>query len=102
MTYVVDGDTISVRLDNGRSERVRLIGIDTPERGACLAGSATGLTRRLADDERVVLRGDATQDTRDRYGRLLAYAWVAGATSASSWCRQAWRASTSTTAPSSA
>lgn len=78
VTYVVDGDTISVRLDNGHSERVRLIGIDTPERGACLAGSATGLTRRLADDERVVLRGDATQDTRDRYGRLLAYAWVGG------------------------
>jgi micrococcal nuclease len=75
VTYVVDGDTISVRLDTGRSERVRLIGIDTPERGACLAGSATGLTRRLADDKRVVLRGDATQDTRDRYGRLLAYVY---------------------------
>lgn len=26
----------------------------------------------------MVLRGDATQDTRDRYGRLLAYAWVDG------------------------
>ena len=35
--YVVDGDTLDVRLDNGRSERVRLIGIDTPERGDCLA-----------------------------------------------------------------
>lgn len=78
VNYVVDGDTLSVRLDNGRSERVRLIGIDTPERGACLAGKATGLARRVADDQRVVLRGDATQDTRDRYGRLLAYAWVGG------------------------
>jgi micrococcal nuclease len=78
VTYVVDGDTLSVRLDNGRSERVRLIGIDTPERGACLAARASGAARALADDKRVVLRGDATQDTRDRYGRLLAYAWVGG------------------------
>lgn len=78
VTYVVDGDTLQVRLDSGRRERVRLIGIDTPERGDCLAVRATGEARRLADDERVVLRGDATQDTRDRYGRLLAYAWVRG------------------------
>jgi micrococcal nuclease len=78
VTYVVDGDTLSVHLDDGRSERVRLIGIDTPERGGCLSGRATGQARRLAGDQRVVLRGDATQDTRDRYGRLLAYAWVRG------------------------
>jgi micrococcal nuclease len=78
VSYVVDGDTIAVRLTDGRRERVRLIGIDTPERGACLAGKATGLARNLADDQPVVLRGDATQSTRDRYGRLLAYAWVGG------------------------
>jgi micrococcal nuclease len=78
VTHVVDGDTLSVRLDSGRSERVRLIGIDTPERGACMSARATGQARKLADDRRVVLRGDASQDTRDRYGRLLAYAWVRG------------------------
>jgi micrococcal nuclease len=78
VTSVVDGDTIYVRLDNGRRERVRLIGIDAPERGTCLAAAATGLARRLAEDRRVVLRGDSTQDTRDRYGRLLAYAWTNG------------------------
>jgi micrococcal nuclease len=78
VTSAVDGDTLRVRLANGRSERVRLIGIDTPERGACLAAQATSQARRLAAGRRVVLRGDATQDTRDRYGRLLAYAWVRG------------------------
>jgi micrococcal nuclease len=78
VTSVVDGDTLAVRLANGRRERVRLIGIDTPERGACLAAQATAQARRLAQGKRVVLRGDATQDTRDRYGRLLAYAWVRG------------------------
>jgi endonuclease YncB( thermonuclease family) len=78
VSYVVDGDTIAVRLQNGRRERVRLIGIDTPERGDCLSVQATGQARRLAGGRRVVLRGDASQDTRDRYGRLLAYAWVGG------------------------
>ena len=78
VSYVVDGDTIAVRLDSGRRERVRLIGIDTPERGGCLAARATGEARRLAGGRRVVLRGDASQDTRDRYGRLLAYAWIGG------------------------
>jgi micrococcal nuclease len=78
ITDVVDGDTLAVRLENGRRERVRLIGIDTPEHGDCLSARATGQARRLAVGERVVLRGDATQDTRDRYGRLLAYAWVRG------------------------
>lgn len=78
VTNVVDGDTLDVRLVSGRRERVRLIGIDTPERGACLSGPATAQARRLAQGERAVLRGDATQDTRDRYGRLLAYASVRG------------------------
>ena len=48
VTSVVDGDTLGVRLDNGRRERVRLIGVDTPERGACLSSRATAQARRLA------------------------------------------------------
>jgi micrococcal nuclease len=78
VSYIVDGDTLEVALDNGRSERVRLIGIDTPERGGCFAGRATGAARSLADDRHVLLKGDGTQSTRDRYGRLLAYAWIEG------------------------
>lgn len=78
VTRVVDGDTLDVRLANGKRERVRLIGIDTPERGACFAAQATTLARRLALAKPVVLRGDPTQDTRDRYGRLLAYVWIPG------------------------
>jgi micrococcal nuclease len=76
VSYAVDGDTLQVALDNGRGERVRLIGIDTPERGRCFAGRATGAARALADNRRVLLRGDGTQSTRDQYGRLLAYAWI--------------------------
>ena len=78
VTNVVDGDTLDVRLTSGKRERIRLIGIDTPERGACYAGKATERARQLAMSKPVVLRGDPSQDTRDRYGRLLAYVWIPG------------------------
>jgi micrococcal nuclease len=79
VTEVVDGDTLRVRLVNRGSERVRLIGIDAAERSACFADQAATRARQLALSKPVVLRGDATQDTRDRYGRLLAYVWLPGA-----------------------
>ncbi len=78
VTYVVDGDTVDVRLTSGRTERIRLIGIDTPERGRCDATKATTYARSLAQGRATVLHGDATQATRDRYGRLLAYVWIGG------------------------
>jgi micrococcal nuclease len=78
VTWVVDGDTIDVRLTSGKRERVRLIGIDSPERGACFASKSADRARQLALSKPVVLRGDATQATRDRYGRLLAYVWIPG------------------------
>lgn len=78
VTGITDGDTITVRLQDGTSEKVRLLGIDTPERGACQSAQATARTRELAMGERVTLKGDRTQDTRDRYRRLLAYVWLPG------------------------
>lgn len=78
VTRVVDGDTLYVRLASGRRERVRVIGIDTPEAGACYAAKASAAARRLALSKAVLLRGDPTQDTRDRHGRLLAYVWIPG------------------------
>ena len=72
VTHIVDGDTLDVQIGS-RTERIRVIGIDTPERGVCYANAATAAATRLASGKRVVLRGDPSQDTRDRYGRLLAY-----------------------------
>ncbi len=74
--HVVDGDTLDVRLDGGGSTRVRVLGIDTPERGECFAHKATVTASGLARGKRVTLIGDRTQDTRDRYTRLLAYVWL--------------------------
>ena len=78
VTRVVDGDTVEVSLD-GHRERVRYIGIDTPESVKpgvpvqCFAEAAAEENRRLVEGRRVMLRFDA--ERRDRYGRLLAYVY---------------------------
>jgi micrococcal nuclease len=78
VTRVVDGDTVEVSLD-GRLEKVRYIGIDTPESVKpgtpvqCFAKAAAAENRRLVEGRRVTLRFDA--ERRDRYGRLLAYVY---------------------------
>jgi len=75
----VDGDTIYVRLAGG-VEKVRYIGIDTPEvhhptRGEEPGGRAAAeVNRRLLGHESVRLETDV--QLRDRYGRLLAYVWA--------------------------
>jgi endonuclease YncB( thermonuclease family) len=72
VTRVIDGDT--VELANG--ETVRMIGIDTPEvygGTECGGAQASAYMERIATGRRVSVRTDPTQDTYDRYGRLLAY-----------------------------
>jgi micrococcal nuclease len=76
---IVDGDTIHVRVD-GRVEKVRYIGVNTPEvhhprKGEEPGGrAAAAVNRDLVNGRRVRLELDA--QSRDRYGRLLAYVWV--------------------------
>lgn len=85
IAYAVDGDTLRVRLADGDLEYVRLVGIDTPEDVRpgtpveCGARAAAGSMRRLAPEgAAVTLRGDSVASERDRYGRLLAHAFIAG------------------------
>jgi micrococcal nuclease len=77
---VIDGDTIHV-LVAGRREKVRYIGIDTPETHhptkpvQCYGRAASAFNERLVGGERVRLVRDVEE--RDRYGRLLAYVYRA-------------------------
>ena len=79
---VVDGDTVVVQVA-GRTERVRLIGIDTPEASGgflpaeCYGDEATAFTSALLPAGAEVR---LTRDTeaRDRYDRLLAYVHRSG------------------------
>jgi micrococcal nuclease len=84
VTRVVDGDTVKVR-SRGFETTVRLIGIDTPETRdpsrpvGCFGPEASAQAKRLLPaGRRVRLVTDDTQDTRDRYGRLLAYVYTPG------------------------
>lgn len=72
---VIDGDTIDIALD-GEIQRVRLIGIDTPERGECLYQEATDYLRNLLHNRSIRIEFDETQGLYDRYDRLLAYVFV--------------------------
>jgi micrococcal nuclease len=91
---VVDGDTLL--LANG--ERVRLIGVDTPEAHVskklyadaqrtqrdietiqALGKKASAFTKRMAEGKHVLLKYDQANSHighRDRYGRILAYVYL--------------------------
>ena len=81
VTSVVDGDTLDVTW-HGRPERVRLLGVDTPETVdphrpvGCYGPEAAAFTHRRLQGRTVRLRFD--RQRRDRYGRLLAYVEVDG------------------------
>ncbi len=73
---VVDGDTAHIVIDGVR-EKVRFIGIDTPESTREIepyGKAASNHTKELIDGRTVWLETDA--ELRDRYGRLLAYVWL--------------------------
>lgn len=76
---VADGDTITVRIA-GRTEIVRLIGLDTPEVGhhdtqvECFGPEASQATKQLLPVGTTV-RLTRGPEARDVYNRLLAYVW---------------------------
>jgi len=80
VTKVADGDTIEINM-GGTLERVRMIGVDTPEThkpGApvqCYGPQASDYTTRLLDGQAVRLEADPMGDNRDRYDRLLRYVY---------------------------
>lgn len=96
VTHVVDGDTLEVRLGGGATERVRLLGIDTPEVHVstnpaeypgvanttagrrCLRAAgenASAFLRERVAGERVRVETDPAADRRGDYDRLLAYVY---------------------------
>jgi micrococcal nuclease len=92
VTRVIDGDTVRVAR-GGSSDRVRLLGIDTPEvfeserldrdvretgrtreEIQALGRLSSQFTRRHLGGKHVSLEFDVQQ--RDRFGRMLAYVWI--------------------------
>ncbi|CAB49969.1 thermonuclease family protein [Pyrococcus abyssi] len=93
---VVDGDTVYVKLSNGETVKVRLIGIDAPELEedlmrpgeypgihnlSCLVKYgyiAKEFLKNYTLGKDVTLIFDSIQGRKDKYGRLLAYLYING------------------------
>ena len=75
---ITDGDTLKIKIGN-KTEKVRLIGIDTPEtqkQKQCYGKEASSKMQSLAQSKKVRLEADTSQDERDKYGRLLRYVFL--------------------------
>lgn len=78
---VVDGDTISVKI-KGRKEKIRMIGLDTPETVdprkpvQCFGKEASNKAKELLQNKKVRLEKDPSQGDRDKYNRLLRYVYL--------------------------
>ncbi|MDD2656860.1 MAG: thermonuclease family protein [Patescibacteria group bacterium] len=81
VTRVVDGDTFKI-MYNGKEESVRLLGIDTPETVdprkpmQCFGKEASNKMKNLVEGKIVRLESDETNDDKDKYDRLLRYAYL--------------------------
>lgn len=79
VTRVIDGDTIEIE----GGQKVRYIGIDAPEKptsksAECYARQALEYNKKLVEGKAVRMEKDVSET--DRYGRLLRYVYVRGAT----------------------
>lgn len=78
---VEDGDTITVDM-NGVTERIRFIGVDTPETQdprtsvQCFGKAASEFTKSFIGSHPVRLEADPANTNRDRYNRLLRYVYL--------------------------
>ena len=70
---VVDGDTIDV-IHNGIKERIRLFGVDTPEKRQDFGKKASLFTSDMVSGKTV----EVTPVTTDRYGRTVGLIYVNG------------------------
>lgn len=73
---LVDGDTIKVNW-RGEETSVRMLCLDTPERGCPgYRDAAQHLRKMIGPAKTVQLEFETGRPQRDRYGRLLAYIWL--------------------------
>ena len=78
---VIDGDTIGAEVD-GKTETVRLLGIDTPEVDSpyteeeCFGQEAKEYATQLLNGREVYLIPDKQSSDRDKYDRLLRYVFL--------------------------
>lgn len=79
---VVDGDTLVIEY-NGKDEKVRLIGVDTPEsvhpdetRNTVFGKEVSNYSKNKLEGNEIQIEFDVQE--RDKYGRLLCYVYIDG------------------------
>ncbi len=72
VTEVIDGDTFYL----GNGEKVRMLGINTPESGRPYSEEATDFLTNMILGKEVTLANDSKNGDSDSYGRLLAHVYV--------------------------
>lgn len=84
VSEVVDGDTVDIVNSSGQSQRVRLIGIDTPEMNytggdaECYAEESKAYLKTLLINKTVHIQTDESQGMKDKYDRYLYYIFLDG------------------------
>ncbi len=72
VSRVIDGDTVEL----ATKERVRLLGINTPERGQHFYKESKDYLKGLVENKTVFLESDV--EDKDKYGRLLRHIYMGG------------------------
>jgi micrococcal nuclease len=79
--HFIDGDTIAITM-NGKTETIRMIGVDTPETHKpnspvqCYGPAAAAYVKNIIGSQSVRLAADPKSTNRDRYDRLLRYVYM--------------------------
>jgi endonuclease YncB( thermonuclease family) len=67
--YAIDGDTVIVK-----GEHIRVLQVNTPEKGECYAEQARQFTQKFLDTKgQLTISTDKKLDKQDQYGRSLRY-----------------------------
>ena len=80
VAYVVDGDTLKVKIDS-HVVTVRLLGINTPETvdprkpPECFGKEASDVSKSLLTGMKIKLAFNPNREQKDKYGRYLAYVY---------------------------
>lgn len=91
----IDGDTLTVSSVNGGGveEKIRLLAIDTPERGQPYYVEASAALAEMVGDRPIALEFESPSKLeRDKYGRVLAYLIVDGQNVNVEMVRRGWTA----------
>ncbi len=81
VSQFIDGDTVEIAM-NGHYEKIRLVGVDTPETHKpntpvqCYGPAASAYTKTVLTNQKIRLVSDELSTDRDRYGRLLRYIYL--------------------------